>query len=87
MTYGPVRPPVWQDRALCAEVDPELFFLERGGSPRAARRVCARCPVARECIDFALSVEEPSARHGVWGGTTPREREVIHRQARMGEAA
>ena len=30
----------WQDRALCAQTDPEAFFPEKGGSTREAR--CAR---------------------------------------------
>ena len=26
----------WQDRALCAQTDPEAFFPEKGGSSREA---------------------------------------------------
>ncbi|MFL6076349.1 MAG: WhiB family transcriptional regulator, partial [Mycobacteriales bacterium] len=26
----------WQDRALCAQTDPEAFFPEKGGSTREA---------------------------------------------------
>src|SRR5580692_2229394 len=29
----------WQDRALCAQTDPEAFFPEKGGSTRLASRV------------------------------------------------
>ena len=28
----------WQERALCAQTDPEAFFPEKGGSTRDARR-------------------------------------------------
>ena len=28
----------WQDRALCAQTDPEAFFPEKGGSTREAKR-------------------------------------------------
>ena len=29
----------WQDRALCAQTDPEAFFPEKGGSTREAKKV------------------------------------------------
>jgi hypothetical protein len=35
----------WQDRALCAETDPEAFFPEKGGSTREAKKVCLSCDV------------------------------------------
>ena len=61
----------WQDGALCAETDPEAFFIEKGGSSRTAKRICARCPVAAECLEYALRTFE---REGVWGGLTATER-------------
>ena len=30
----------WQERALCAQTDPESFFPEKGGSTREAKKVC-----------------------------------------------
>ena len=30
----------WQEKALCAQTDPEAFFPEKGGSTREAKRVC-----------------------------------------------
>ena len=38
-------PLAWQERALCAQTDPEAFFPEKGGSTREAKRVCATCEV------------------------------------------
>ena len=61
----------WQDQALCAQVDPEIFFPPKGGSPREAKKVCAACPVAAECLAYALRNHE---LHGVWGGTCEKER-------------
>jgi len=29
----------WQERALCAQTDPEAFFPEKGGSTREAKRL------------------------------------------------
>ena len=65
---GPLE---WQQRALCAQTDPEAFFPEKGGSTREAKRVCAGCEVAVECLDYALANDE---RFGIWGGFSERER-------------
>ncbi len=61
----------WQERALCAETDPEAFFPEKGGSTREAKRVCQSCEVRPECLDYALDHDE---RFGIWGGLSERER-------------
>jgi WhiB family redox-sensing transcriptional regulator len=61
----------WQDRALCAETDPEAFFPEKGGSTREAKKICLRCGVRDECLDYALEHDE---RFGIWGGLSERER-------------
>jgi WhiB family redox-sensing transcriptional regulator len=68
----------WQDRALCAETDPEAFFPEKGGSTREAKRVCRSCEVRAECLEYAL---ENGERFGIWGGLSERERRHIKRQA------
>jgi WhiB family redox-sensing transcriptional regulator len=61
----------WQDSALCAQTDPELFFPEKGGSVTAAKKVCATCPVTAACLEFAL---EHRMSHGIFGGMTERRR-------------
>lgn len=66
----------WQDKALCAEVDPELFFPEKGGSSRAAKRVCRSCEVRAECLRYALERDE---RFGIFGGMSERERRRVKR--------
>ena len=70
------KPPEWMAGGLCAEVDPELWFPEKGGSTREAKQLCARCPVHPECLAYAIAHRE---RHGVWGGTTERERRRMRR--------
>ena len=40
----------WQERALCAQTDPEAFFPEKGGSTREAKRVCLSCDVRSQCL-------------------------------------
>jgi WhiB family transcriptional regulator, redox-sensing transcriptional regulator len=69
----------WWLSALCAETDPEAFFPERGGSSRAAKAVCARCPVRAACLEFAIANDE---RFGVWGGTSEIERRQLRRRRR-----
>jgi WhiB family transcriptional regulator, redox-sensing transcriptional regulator len=61
----------WQDRALCAQTDPEAFFPEKGGSTREAKKVCRACEVRAECLEYALEHDE---RFGIWGGLSERER-------------
>ena len=68
----------WQERALCAQTDPESFYPEKGGSTREAKRVCMTCEVMGECLRFALDNNE---RFGVWGGLTERERRKLMERA------
>ena len=67
----------WQDRGLCAEVDPEIFFPEKGGSTREAKQVCRACEVRAECLEYALDHEE---RFGIWGGVSERDRRRLNRE-------
>ena len=64
----------WQERALCAQTDPEAFFPEKGGSTKEAKKVCMSCDVRIECLDYALRHEE---RFGIWGGLSGSERERL----------
>ncbi len=68
----------WQERALCAQTDPEAFFPEKGGSTREAKRICQDCEVRAECLEYALAFDE---RFGIWGGLSERERRRLKRSA------
>ena len=72
--------PAWYERAACRGLDVALFFPEVGhaGVRRvaAAKQVCGRCSVSRECLAEALVMGQ---QHGVWGGLTPRERQRLAR--------
>jgi WhiB family transcriptional regulator, redox-sensing transcriptional regulator len=68
----------WQEEALCAQTDPEAFFPEKGGSTREAKRVCGRCDVRADCLEYALGHDE---RFGIWGGLSERERRRLKRRA------
>lgn len=66
--------------ALCAQVDPELFFPHPSATQRdvdAAKLVCDRCPARQECLLWALQHRE---REGIWGGMTTRERDKLGRR-------
>ncbi len=68
----------WQERALCAQTDPEAFFPEKGGSTREAKKVCQTCEVRAECLEAALGNDE---RFGIWGGMSERERRKLKKRA------
>lgn len=67
----------WQDRALCAQTDPDAFFPEKGGSAREAKLICRGCEVRSQCLEYAL---EHGERHGVWGGMSERDRRRLLRE-------
>ena len=69
----------WKSYALCPTVDPEIFFPDKGGDPRDAKRICMRCPVRNQCLEEALARPEV---WGVWGGTTEYDRKNLRRRQR-----
>jgi WhiB family redox-sensing transcriptional regulator len=79
-------------QGLCRYMDPETFFPDSYSSDAGllqveeARTVCARCPVAAECLRTALAAEAGKGirvrqKNGIRGGWTPRDR-ARGRQAR-----
>jgi WhiB family redox-sensing transcriptional regulator len=68
---------MWREHALCANMDVNEFFPEKGVNIGHLKEFCGRCPVARECVDYAVKY---TLEHGVWGGTSPHDR----REIRMG---
>ena len=69
----------WRSVAACRSADPELFFpiSDRGPAVEQAaqaKAICATCRVRRECLAFALRTGQI---HGIWGGTTERERAAL----------
>ncbi len=57
----------------------DLFFSDEIPAIRAAKAICATCPVQQLCLEHALTNRE---RDGVWGGLTEKERRRIIRQRR-----
>jgi WhiB family redox-sensing transcriptional regulator len=69
----------WQEFALCAQTDPDIFFPEKGGSTAPATSVCSACAVQSECLEYAISHD---IRHGIWGGMSDNDRRRISRERR-----
>lgn len=73
MTFPILAGAVWQD-AACLGGDPSLWFDYDAESRRAAKAICAGCPIRVECLAHALATPE---LFGVWGGKDERERRRI----------
>ncbi|WP_203834042.1 WhiB family transcriptional regulator [Actinoplanes campanulatus] len=72
----------YQPDIACRDVDPETFFPRHAGAMNtieiaAAVRICRQCPHITACRDWATETRQ---RHGVWGGTTPEQREKAKRK-------
>jgi WhiB family redox-sensing transcriptional regulator len=87
---GPNDDLVSAEDALCAQVDPELFFTTNpgGGSSEGnvgsysavkyARSLCAECSLTIPCLLTALTNGE---KYGIWGGSMPNDRKKMKTKA------
>ena len=80
----------WRRRAACAGRG-ELFFsptLDEAAalawSAEPAKAVCAQCPVATDCRDWAIRTGQED---GVWGGLDEDELRRLRRHPRAKAAA
>lgn len=82
----PRKPPPWQRLAACRTVKPELMYPDNDAVRiKAARDVCAQCPVTRACLNLALRAEGKTGennRFGIFGGLTPRQRHRLYLKLR-----
>jgi WhiB family redox-sensing transcriptional regulator len=67
----------WRAAGACLRADPDLFFPISPAGPglaqiARAKAICATCQVRRRCLEFAL---DNGPIDGIWGGTTPEERQ------------
>lgn len=74
----------WVHDSACRDEDPELFFPVGNSGPALlqiaeAKTVCRRCPVAANCLTWAL---ESGQENGVWGGMSEDERRALTRRNR-----
>ena len=70
----------WMADGKCRDLPAATFFPSDGVGVDVARQICAGCAVKTECLEYAL---RNRIDHGVWGGTSERERRRILRQRRL----
>ena len=63
----------------CNYHPPAVFFPSDGVGVEVAKKICATCPVKEACLEYAL---DHRVDHGVWGGTSERQRRRILRSRR-----
>ena len=71
----------WRQGASCAQVGGDLWFPEKGGTTLYAKRICAACPVRRQCLDEALALPNAEDQDGIRGGLSVRERRALRKAA------
>lgn len=71
----------WIEQALCREVGSDPFFGDKGSSAKTAKRICAKCDVSAQCLEYALSLSLMHGQpvKGIWGGTTERDRRQLRK--------
>ena len=70
----------WREAASCLDVPEDVTFFpdkEDVGAIAKAKAICATCPVADECLSWAIDTNQAE---GVWGGHTAKERRGIRRR-------
>jgi WhiB family transcriptional regulator, redox-sensing transcriptional regulator len=80
MTTDPdIRIDGWREAGTCFDRTDVDFFPEPDDSTAVAVAVsmCASCPVAAECLTWAIDTDQ---REGIWGGYPPAERRTIRRR-------
>lgn len=70
----------WMADGKCHELPPSIFFPSDGVGVEVARKICAECPVKEPCLEYAMYHR---VDHGVWGGTSERERRRMARRRRL----
>lgn len=69
--------------AACRFYSPDTFFPSDGVGVGEATSICRKeCDVIVDCLEYALANR---IEHGVWGGTSERERRRILKRRRMEE--
>ncbi len=68
----------WTVKANCIGEDTSVFFPGPEDDPKVAIKICNRCVVRDDCLDWAVAAKE---RFGIWGATTERQRRRIIRRS------
>jgi WhiB family redox-sensing transcriptional regulator len=60
--------------AACSPMTADLFFVTPGERTDPAKQICSLCPEKAACLQWALEHRE---MEGIWGGTSPLERDRV----------
>ncbi len=70
----------WMARGNCRFEPPATFFPSDGVGVEVAKRICETCSVKEPCLEYALAHR---IDHGVWGGTSERQRRRILKKRKI----
>jgi len=67
------------DNAKCADVEDKDLFFPDNRTQEAERlhqlkAICSSCIHEKECLEYALEKQIP---YGIWGGSTPADRDTV----------
>jgi WhiB family redox-sensing transcriptional regulator len=69
----------WATYGACNYQPRNLMYTKGAKRVQKAKKVCATCPVAAECLEWAIENDEI---FGIWGGMTRRERMQLVKEAK-----
>lgn len=74
----------WMAVGNCRFEPPTTFFPSDGVGVEIAKKICGTCPVQERCLEYAL---DNRIDHGVWGGTSERQRRRLLKGRRVAATA
>lgn len=71
----------WMHHAACKGADPDWFHptKETAHYYQNAFALCDQCIVRTPCLEYAMSFLPQNDLHGIYGGTTARERRAMRK--------
>jgi len=72
----------WREEAACTGMDTDIFFPLQGKSTVQARKICGRCLVRADCLNYAITTNQ---LRGMWGGMLRRDRYQVKKMRMEGE--
>lgn len=65
----------WWREGICAEIGPDLFFMDHDASSvTEAKKACSLCPVREQCLADALASD---LEYGIFGGFARGHRRML----------
>lgn len=77
------RTPPWFAEAACTSIGGDFWYPDTKEESLWAKKICSTCPVAQQCLDYALEIED---NHGIWGGMVPNERRRFQQSSASAQA-